>query len=659
MRSFKYTDNKSDKFWKIEHKDSSYTVRFGRIGTKGQSKTKDFPTPEAAQTAYDKIIAEKLAEGYVETTPTPLATGTESVLERAVLDDPDDLAAISAYADWLGQEGDPRGEFIQVQLALEDEGHPADSRKELKKRERALLKAHAEEWLGGLAEFLLAPPDEDEGTSRHADGSEFQFARGWLDSIRVPEISVAFARALARAPQARLLRRLTIEGLLYEEPGEYEPGDDVPAGGESPSVHVLLSCPSFPNLRVFHLGEPMEGDYSNCHTSGETAADLVARMPRLEELYLLAHRVDMDRLFALKNLINLRVLQIYHNYHYPLEILAANPTFENLTHLLLFPHALDPGDEGAYINLKGVYALVHSPHLRRPGPPSTAHQRHGRRGVRGDRPLRHLEAAQDPGPHAWPHQRSRRRDPGRLPRPSKPGTAGNIVQSPHRGRYRRLAEGRRCEGGRGYAVWSGFGRDGISVARGHGIGAMPPRYLILANADSKRWQAYAHDLAAFWQDRGILPEVHLIPWREIVPTLGNLDAMPLFDTPAVVRLESPGRDFEVMKLVLAAGASADPREPPRDWLGLPYCKGQLIRPGLFHEGFRRVLHGLRSAYDARPHLAPLACPLAIAELFDNARRRPASPRPVCPVLRRCRRRPVRERSSMGCARGGSTPPTSS
>jgi glutathione synthase/RimK-type ligase-like ATP-grasp enzyme len=146
---------------------------------------------------------------------------------------------------------------------------------------------------------------------------------------------------------------------------------------------------------------------------------------------------------------------------------------------------------------------------------------------------------------------------------------------------------------------------------------MPPRYLILANADSKRWQAYAHDLAAFWQGRGIRPEVHLIPWREIVPTLGNLDAMPLFDTPAVVRLESPGRDFEVMKLLLDAGASADSREPPRDWLGLPYCKGQLIRPGLFHEGFRRVLHGLRSAFDARPHLAPIACPRAIAELFDK------------------------------------------
>ena len=105
MRSFKYADDKSYKFWKIELEGSSYTVGFGRIGSKGQTKTKDFPTAEAAQKAYDKIIAEKLAEGYVETTPSAPPTGTESVLERAVLEDPDDLAAHSAYADWLGQEG--------------------------------------------------------------------------------------------------------------------------------------------------------------------------------------------------------------------------------------------------------------------------------------------------------------------------------------------------------------------------------------------------------------------------------------------------------------------------------------------------------------------------------------------------------------------------
>jgi uncharacterized protein (TIGR02996 family) len=364
MREFKYSDDKSYKFWKIELEGSSYTVHFGRIGTKGQSKTKGFPSPQAAQKAYDKIIAEKLAEGYVETTAPAPAAGTENVLERALLDDPDDLAAHSAYADWLNEQGDPRGEFIQVQLALEDPGRDPKEREAMQEREKALLEAHAGEWLDGLAEFLVGQQGVDEFTLKNSGGYQFQFARGWLDSIRVPDLSVAFARALVRAPQTRLLRRLIIEGETYEDEGDYEEGDDIPTGTDHPAGHVLAGCPFLTNLRVFHLGEPMEGDYSNCHTSGESAAVLVRAMPRLDELYLLAHRVDMERLFALKNLINLRILQIYHNYHYPLEILAANPTFQNLTHLLLFPHALEPGDDDAYITLEGVRALVHSPHLR-------------------------------------------------------------------------------------------------------------------------------------------------------------------------------------------------------------------------------------------------------------------------------------------------------
>src|SRR5207248_3936148 len=54
-----------------------------------------------------------------------------------------------------------------------------------------------------------------------------------------------------------------------------------------------------------------------------------------------------------------------------------------------------------------------------------------------------------------------------------------------------------------------------------------------------------------------------------------------------------------------------------DWLGLPYRTGLLVRPGLLHRGFVRVLRGLRQSLDRRPHLRPLACPLAVAEMFDK------------------------------------------
>jgi hypothetical protein len=144
-----------------------------------------------------------------------------------------------------------------------------------------------------------------------------------------------------------------------------------------------------------------------------------------------------------------------------------------------------------------------------------------------------------------------------------------------------------------------------------------PRYIAIANPDSKRWQTYACDLAGFWAARGVQPEVVVVPWRDVVPRDGDLDGLPAFDTPGLVRLESPGRDFEVMKLLLEAGERALHNGGTTDWRNLPQRKGQLVRPRLLYRGFRRVLHGLRSAFDTQPQLRPLACPLAIAEMFDK------------------------------------------
>jgi hypothetical protein len=142
------------------------------------------------------------------------------------------------------------------------------------------------------------------------------------------------------------------------------------------------------------------------------------------------------------------------------------------------------------------------------------------------------------------------------------------------------------------------------------------RYVAIANPDGKRWQAYSRDLTAFWEGRGVRAEIEVVPWREVVPCDGNLDGLAAFDRPALVRMESPGRDFEVTRLLLEAGGRAVPGEPT-DWSHLVYEKGRLIRPGLMYAGFKRVLTGLKASFDARPHLHPSACPLDVAALFDK------------------------------------------
>jgi predicted DNA-binding WGR domain protein len=67
MIHLKYTDDKSSKFWEIEVAGKAHTVRYGRIGTKGQVKTKEFESEAKAQASADKLHKEKLKKGYVKT----------------------------------------------------------------------------------------------------------------------------------------------------------------------------------------------------------------------------------------------------------------------------------------------------------------------------------------------------------------------------------------------------------------------------------------------------------------------------------------------------------------------------------------------------------------------------------------------------------------
>jgi uncharacterized protein (TIGR02996 family) len=373
VRTFTFSDAKSHKFWNIELEGKSFTVTYGRIGTKGQTQTKKSPSAAKAQAEHDKLVKQKLAKGYVETTPTARtqATPLAETLEAALVENPDDLAAHAAYADYLQEQGDPRGEFIQVQLALEDEGKSTAERKKLQKREKELLKKHGREWLGELAPFLLdqegihdymqMAPWRGEGVPAYA--YSFDMRRGWLDRVEGGHISVAFSRALARAPQARLLSRLILKGDNGERPedlGEHEDAPDEDYVGVA--LSPLLRSRYLGNVRHLQIGEQVEEEgyysYYSCHMDGQAAVGLVKLMPRLERLELLAHGVDTDQLFGLKTLDNLRVLQVYHVMHYPLPKLAKNPSLGNLTHLLLCPHNADGYEP--ILRLDGLKAIVRS-----------------------------------------------------------------------------------------------------------------------------------------------------------------------------------------------------------------------------------------------------------------------------------------------------------
>jgi uncharacterized protein (TIGR02996 family) len=374
MRTFEYSDATSHKFWNIDLHGKSFTVRYGRIGSAGQTQEKSFASEAAAQKEHDKLVKEKLGKGYRETTAAERSepASLKESLEAALVENPDDLASHMAYADYLSEQGDPRGEFIRVQLQLEDTSLRSAERAKVQKREQELLKAHGKKWLGELAPYLLRktkkPGSNFEGSCR--------FARGWLDTAEARDYTVAFTRLLAHSPEIRLLRRLVLDDNAFEMEDEFEPGDDIPEDCEDPQLYPLVRSPYLGNVRIFVLGErirpedeieAMDGGF-NCQTSGDGAVGLIKRMPKLEELYLLARDVDTPQLFSLKTLHNLRILQVYHARNYPLARLAKNPSLGRLTHLLLHPHAMD--EEHPYIRLAGVRELVRSKML-----PSLTHLR--------------------------------------------------------------------------------------------------------------------------------------------------------------------------------------------------------------------------------------------------------------------------------------------
>lgn len=66
-RYFEFVGGISAKFWEAVVSGNEVTVRFGRIGTDGQTKTKTLPDADAATKHAERLIAQKAAKGYQET----------------------------------------------------------------------------------------------------------------------------------------------------------------------------------------------------------------------------------------------------------------------------------------------------------------------------------------------------------------------------------------------------------------------------------------------------------------------------------------------------------------------------------------------------------------------------------------------------------------
>lgn len=65
-RRFELSSGRSRKFWQIAISGSTLVIRFGRIGTAGDGVSRPLASSAAAKRECDKLIAERMKEGYVE-----------------------------------------------------------------------------------------------------------------------------------------------------------------------------------------------------------------------------------------------------------------------------------------------------------------------------------------------------------------------------------------------------------------------------------------------------------------------------------------------------------------------------------------------------------------------------------------------------------------
>ena len=117
-----------------------------------------------------------------------MASRGESLL-KLVYEHPDDLGARLAYADWLVEQGDVRGEFIALQCARAARGGNIA----VERRETELLLEHGRKWLGPFARHI----------------AWFRFERGFLARCEL----TGMTRTMPGDPSWATLQQVSFRGV--------------------------------------------------------------------------------------------------------------------------------------------------------------------------------------------------------------------------------------------------------------------------------------------------------------------------------------------------------------------------------------------------------------------------------------------------------------
>ncbi len=181
-------------------------------------------------------------------------------LEAELVRSPDDVALYQVYADWLGSQGDPRGELIALGLAPHSD--------EVAQRLTTLHALHDEAWLGGTFGSAIS----------------IGWKRGFVDTIKIGDDDAAEIDLAAGYAQVAQIRERPI-GLVWRELvfGAFMDDDDyMPRWDAAAAALATHGVP--PSLRSLRFDRGDYWDISSTHLGGLDVA--YPLLGALESLYI-------------------------------------------------------------------------------------------------------------------------------------------------------------------------------------------------------------------------------------------------------------------------------------------------------------------------------------------------------------------------------------
>src|SRR5262245_61996101 len=117
-----------------------------------------------------------------------------------ILDDPASDVARLVYADWLEEQGDPRAEFIRVQIEMAQLLDNDSRRESLSDRELRLLARHGDLWRAEIPEWARDP---------------CEFVRGFVEEVHILGAwRAVYGPLLAVAAPVRKVTLQTVAGAV-------------------------------------------------------------------------------------------------------------------------------------------------------------------------------------------------------------------------------------------------------------------------------------------------------------------------------------------------------------------------------------------------------------------------------------------------------------